>query len=195
MLKDEDYVLFSIEKILLFVHETFFQYFEEKKEICDVSKILQSKLKSILHKNEFIFSSLFPKGVDVFFTYEGKLIDYLGGVLNDEEPTETKSFILTKDYKCNYLYFILDTPKIKKAVELRNPILNINWLKFCFMYHVNIDYSDFVLSKDRPILLDQYLHPLTIFEKNKDKIEELYNLKQVPDFIRILLTNKDEDEF
>ena len=85
---------------MLFVHETFFEYNSTHNKLCDVSKILQTKLKSILNKEEYIFSSLYPKTENIHFTKEGIQIQDLGGVLTDDEPFETTSLVLTSEYKC-----------------------------------------------------------------------------------------------
>jgi len=84
---------------MLFVHESFFKYYEANNKLCDVSKILQAKLKSILMDTEIIFSSLYPREINIYNTKEGIQIQDLGGILHNEEPSESTDLILSKEYK------------------------------------------------------------------------------------------------
>lgn len=102
--QDEDSVLFSIEKMLGFIHNAFYTYYDSNNEIIPVREILQAKITSIFKGQEIIFSSLFSKGEDVRFTKEGIMVEDLGGILGGEQPTLSTNFIATNEYRCKFIF-------------------------------------------------------------------------------------------
>jgi len=51
------------------------------------------------------------------------------------------------------------------------------------MYFVKIDNEEFIISKQKPLLNETEITPLSIFEKNKELIGNFYDLNEIQDFI------------
>lgn len=100
--EDDDYILFSVEKILNFLNESFYFYYEKEGKISKtcVKKIIDKKIKGILGGLKFTFSGLYTKDIDIYHTRNGYIIDILGGSLFEEYDEET-DIVLAREYKSN----------------------------------------------------------------------------------------------
>jgi FCP1-like phosphatase family protein len=104
--KDEDYVLFSVEKLINFINEAFYFYYANFNFTrTNVKTILRNKLRGILGGKNFNISGIYGTDVDIYDTRHGYIIDYLGGNLF-EEYDEDINIIITKEFKSNLLSFI-----------------------------------------------------------------------------------------
>lgn len=98
--KDEDYVLFSVEKLMNFVNDAFYYFYEKNNRNAktDVKDILRSKIRSILGNKNFNISGLYGTDVNIYETRHGYIIDYLGGDLFEEYDDDI-DIIITREYK------------------------------------------------------------------------------------------------
>jgi FCP1-like phosphatase family protein len=95
--EEDDYILFSIERILNFINKAYYFAYENKKKT-DVKLIIEKKFKSILKDITFTFSGLYPKETDIYNTRNGFLINILGGNLY-EDYDEDVDIVLSREFQ------------------------------------------------------------------------------------------------
>jgi FCP1-like phosphatase family protein len=99
---DEDRMLYSVSKLLVFINDIFYYYYFTYNSRLNVKYILEKKLKSVFNKSIFTFSNLHKKSQDIYKTSQCFCIETLGGVLEDDY-TDDLNYIITKKYVSNLL--------------------------------------------------------------------------------------------
>lgn len=99
---DKDCVLYSISRLLNFIHGVFYRYYElnrekENNRLC-VKTIISNKFKQIFYNKNFILSGIFNKDtVDIFQSKHNYIIQLFGGNLY-EDFTKDNDIILVKKF-------------------------------------------------------------------------------------------------
>jgi hypothetical protein len=105
--KDKDCVLFSIGKLMKFVHAVFYRDYEingnNNRTKC-VKNILNKKMQEILYKKNFCLSGIYNKDeIDVFETKHNYIIENFGGNLY-EDYSENVEYVIVKNYKGIFIF-------------------------------------------------------------------------------------------
>lgn len=91
-LKDDlDCSLYSIPKLLNFIHKSFYSYYLQYNDICDVRLIKKEKIKSIF--NNVYASFLEESYVNLLETIEFSIISMFGGIFDNEISSKTNIII------------------------------------------------------------------------------------------------------
>ena len=89
--KDDDLSLFSIIKLLNFIHKSFYEYYKRFNTICDVKIIKKEKLKKIF--NNLFASFVEDPSINILETYEFHIINSFGGEFDDIISRKTNAII------------------------------------------------------------------------------------------------------
>jgi FCP1-like phosphatase family protein len=92
-----DHSLYLVMRMLLFVNEAFYVYFEKFKEKINIKHILEEKIHSIFLNKKFVLSGVFSKNIELEQTRQNILIEFLGGSLESEYSDEV-DIVLTRKY-------------------------------------------------------------------------------------------------
>jgi FCP1-like phosphatase family protein len=188
---DTDRSLYSVEKLITFIHAAFYWYYEHKGSRKDVKEIMQGKLHSVFNDKKFVFSGMYNKNQLLIETQQGYVIDMLGGDL-EAEYSDDIDFVISEKYEGIYL-LIKDTTKMKQATESGKPIVHKLWLDYCYFLFGEINKEDFILTKESPELVTGSMTQVSLLEKNKESIDNFYSTVNVSQFYEYL--NKKEQEF
>lgn len=176
---DDDFILFSIKEMLLFVNKSFYYHLHNFDSKTDIKLILEKKTKSILDGQKFTFSGLYTKDIDIYETRNGFLIEKMGGHLYEEYDEET-DIVLTREYLSkNDIYLLnIDTSKIRHASKEGKLVLHEAWLEYCAFFFVPILEQNFILSKEHPKIEYEKLRLKNVFESNKENISDYYSCSE-----------------
>jgi FCP1-like phosphatase family protein len=172
---DTDRSLYSIEKLLVFIHQAFYHIYKTKGIVKDVKIILEKKLHSIFNGHKFVLSGICKKE-DIYKTSQNYVIDIFGGTLLVEYSNDV-DVVIAKKYEGEKI-IILGLDKIIKATSDSKLILHSTWLDYCFFLYADLKFEDFQLSPER-IEMEGYPDQSTILEKNKNLIDIFYSLNEI----------------
>lgn len=165
---DYDNVLYSIRKILSYVHASFYDYYKRNKMRKSVKITINEKMKSIFNGQSFITSGLFNKDGDIKLTFLYNQISNLGGELYQNlTDKENIDCLLIDEYK--------KTNKVNVFEKQQKPIIHFSYIDLCYMLFVNLPYQDFIMSKEKSKL--EPINVITLFNDNKDKIDAFWSLR------------------
>lgn len=162
---DNDNVLYSVEKILHFVNDSFYYYFNLFNKKPDVKAILQNKILSIFENLNFTTSGLFTKDIDIYETKQNYIIEHLGGNLWDEYD-ENINIVFTRKF--------VSTEKIRKALDDNKLVLHELWLDYSYAFFTKVDEKDFIINRNVKEIDLTKINPKIVFEKNQENIDKFY---------------------
>lgn len=164
--KEYDNALYSIMKVLEYVHKEFYRYYDEKKEIRSVKEIIKEKMHSIFNGMSFVCSGIFNKNQDYAVTPLNFKIQKMGGVLYKElEDKEDIDCLLISEYK--------KTKKVCYFEKNNKLTLFANYIDYCYKLFAKLNYEDFIISEQKQKI--EFIDENELMNKNKESIDAFYS--------------------
>jgi hypothetical protein len=78
-----------------------------------------------------------------------------------------------------FLILIVESKKVNKALEEKKLVICDIWLDYCYYFFTFINFEDFILNKERDILMKEIFNSnfKYVLEKNKDTISKYYSIE------------------
>ncbi len=74
------------------------------------------------------------------------------------------------------IYYNIETGKISKATQNGKYILHERWLTYCYMFLFQIKKDKYILSQEKPDIINDECNQIVAFEECKEAIDEFYSL-------------------
>ena len=165
MVRPYDCYLFFAAQTLFRIHTVFFQL-REKGCVADVRKIYQFFKKNLFMGKKICFSGLVEKSSENSFEnnrYVG-ICREGGAIITEDIENGNPDILIVKEFRT--------THKVHVAVKRKIPIVHFNWIDYCLIFSMMINWNSFELSQKKKEVNDIWDMEKDLVEQNKEFIKE-----------------------
>ena len=160
-----DCFLFFAAQTLVRIHKVFFQL-RRCEYTADVRKIYDFLKKNLFMGKKFCFSGLVEKSSESSFE-NNRYVNICrdgGGIVAENIEKENPDFLIVKEFRT--------THKVHLAIKRKIPIVHYNWIDYCLIFSMMINWSSFELDEKKKEVKDVWDREKDLVEQNETFIEK-----------------------